>query len=151
MTREAEAFEVIRGRWARRALYRRPNSEFWYGHVHDRRSGKSFRFSTFQPVKAGPAGERTKRAARQAVLEWIGEQEAREAQEVLTRLLTRPECAKFLRVSLSGLDMLIRLDSDPLPHSRAGRRLLFDRDETLRWARRQAEDSIQRERKSSGS
>ena len=44
----------------------------------------------------------------------------------MTPLITRRELAKELRISLDGLDKLVRDPVRPLPHYRAGRRFLFD-------------------------
>lgn len=62
------------------------------------------------------------------------------AQSKTPRLLTRAEAAALLRVSLDGIDAMMRAP-DPIPHLRAGRRYLFDTSEILDWARRQAEVS----------
>lgn len=50
-------------------------------------------------------------------------------------LLTRRECAEFLRISLSGLDRLIHDRERPLPKIKVGRRFLFEPGEVLRHLR----------------
>lgn len=55
----------------------------------------------------------------------------------MPRLMTRQECARFLRISVRGLDMLVHSPSEPLPCVKAGRRYLFDAEEVLEHLRRQ--------------
>lgn len=50
-------------------------------------------------------------------------------------LLTRPELAETLRISLDGLDRLIHHEERPIPRYQAGRRMLFDLAEVLRHLR----------------
>lgn len=54
-------------------------------------------------------------------------------------LMTRKEVADFLRLSLDGVDTLVRRPEHPLPMLRAGRRLLFRLDAVLQWCEREAE------------
>ncbi len=51
-------------------------------------------------------------------------------------LLTRREAARYLRVSLDGLDRFLRDPVDPLPGLRAGRRWLFRPADLEKWAER---------------
>ena len=61
-------------------------------------------------------------------------------------LLTRQEAAKFLHISVDGLDKLIHENED-FPLLKAGRRSLFQREELIKWARSQAEARKRRRRK----
>ena len=56
-------------------------------------------------------------------------------------LLTRPECAALLRISLDGLDKVVHAEENPIPMLRVGRRFLFDREDVLSWARKNADRS----------
>ena len=58
-------------------------------------------------------------------------------------LMTRRECAEYLRISIDGLNALVHRNDDPLPRMEAGRRFLFDPTEVLAWARRQADRKIE--------
>ena len=46
-------------------------------------------------------------------------------------LLTRPELAKALRISLDAVDRLVHSRTDPIPRFKAGRRYLFRLEEVL--------------------
>jgi len=56
-------------------------------------------------------------------------------------MLTRRECAQFLRISLSGLDRLVHDPERPLPKIVVGRRYLFDAEEVLRHLRGDRKDN----------
>ena len=50
-------------------------------------------------------------------------------------LLTRPELAEFLRVSVNAVDKFVHDRNDPVPHYKFGRKLLFNLAEVLEWCR----------------
>jgi hypothetical protein len=52
-------------------------------------------------------------------------------------LLDRGGAAKYLRISLTKLDLLCRSETDPLPFHLCGDSRRFDRDELRGWALRQ--------------
>jgi hypothetical protein len=64
--------------------------------------------------------------------------ERKHVQVPETGLLTRSEAAAFLRISVDAVHHLSHRKVDPLPHLQAGRRHLFDRNELLKWATREA-------------
>jgi hypothetical protein len=52
-------------------------------------------------------------------------------------LLDRAGAAKYLKISLTKLDLLCRAESDPLPFSLVGDSRRFDREQLRSWALRQ--------------
>ena len=76
---------------------------------------------------------------RDAVLDAVGaldDDRARPAND--DGLLDRAGAAKYLRVSLSKLDLLCRDERDPLPYTRVGDARRFAREQLRAWAMRQA-------------
>ena len=56
-----------------------------------------------------------------------------EVVAIASRDLTRAEAAKFLRISVDGLDKILRENSD-FPRLKVGRRFLFQPEKLIEWA-----------------